>query len=107
MTKRIITSAILLTIGVTMNAQTLKGIVVDENNKPLEFVNIAILNAKDSAFVNGVISGLDGTFSIPDIKESQMLRFSIVGYKQDISLVPMLLLEIFKCFPIPSNLMKS
>lgn len=79
--KRMITFAILLTIGVTMNAQTLKGVVVDENNKPLEFVNIAILNTKDSAFVNGVISGLDGSFSIPDIKENQMLRFSIVGYK--------------------------
>jgi hypothetical protein len=38
--------------------------VVDENNKPMEFVNIAVLNVKDSAFVNGVTSGLDGNFCI-------------------------------------------
>lgn len=81
MTKRIITFAILLATVITMNAQTLKGIVVDEDNRPLEYVNITILNANDSSFVTGVTSGLDGSFIINKTKDNQILRFSIVGYK--------------------------
>jgi hypothetical protein len=101
--KRIITLAFLYITMMTMNAQTLTGIVVDENNKPMEFVNIAVLNVKDSAFVNGVTSGLDGNFCI-NIKDKQMLRFSIVGYKTKYIIEPNTALGTIHMLPVTLKL---
>jgi hypothetical protein len=101
--KRIITLAFLYITVMTMNAQTLTGIVVDENNKPMEFVNIAVLNVKDSAFVNGVTSGLDGNFCI-NIKDKQMLRFSIVGYKTKYIIEPNTALGTIHMLPVTLKL---
>ena len=57
------------------------GRVLDDNGEPMEFVNIALLNAKDSSYVNGGVSNRSGDFVIP-VKEKQVIaRFSYVGYK--------------------------
>lgn len=62
-------------------SKKLIGRVLDDRGEPMEFVNIALLNAKDSSYVNGGVSNRSGDFVIP-VKEKQVIaRFSYVGYK--------------------------
>ena len=54
-----------------------KGVVVDENNKPIPYVNIW--------FANGNLADTteaDGTFIISDLKENQVLFFSAMGFEK-------------------------
>ncbi len=62
-----------------LNAQSVKGRVVDKkNNQPLAFVNIGVIN-KDI----GTVSDENGNFSIDLSKSSETdtIRFSMIGYK--------------------------
>lgn len=61
-------------------SQNLKGTVVDENNQPLEFVNIVLLALPDSVFLQGTISDQAGTFILPLSGQSGILRISSIGY---------------------------
>jgi outer membrane receptor protein involved in Fe transport len=81
-TKPIPLLCLLLCIATAASAQTdLKGKVVDENNKPVEFATIMILNAADSVMVKGAISNAAGTYVFPQIKEGRyLLTASMMGY---------------------------
>ena len=57
------------------------GRVLDDKGEPMEFVNIALLNVKDSSYVNGGVSNLSGDFVIPTDQQQVIARFSYVGYK--------------------------
>ncbi len=57
------------------------GRVLDDKGEPMEFVNIALLNVKDSSYVNGGVSNLSGDFVIPTDQPQVIARFSYVGYK--------------------------
>ncbi len=61
--------------------QKLIGRVLDERGEPMEFVNVALLNVKDSNYVNGGVSNLSGDFVIPTKEKEVIARFSYVGYK--------------------------
>ena len=64
------------------NAQTIKGQVIDGNNNPIEFANVALLQPKDSAFVTGAASNKDGSFILHASTNGEyLLRVSLVGYK--------------------------
>lgn len=54
-------------------AQTITGVVVDEDKLPLEFVSIALLQPKDSLLVKYTSTDIDGKFEIKDIKEETYL----------------------------------
>ena len=43
-------------------ARDITGKVVDENNIPLDFVNVVLLNKNDSTFISGTITNEDGSF---------------------------------------------
>ncbi len=62
-------------------AKKLIGRVLDDKGEPMEFVNVALLNAKDSSYVNGGVSNLSGDFVIPTSEKQVIARFSYVGYK--------------------------
>ncbi len=55
---------------------TLTGKVVDAGHNPINYANIRILSMPDSAFVQGCVSGEDGTFVIqyPDSIDA-MLKY--------------------------------
>ena len=54
-----------------LSAQTVSGKLVDEQNQPLPYANVVLLSLPDSAFVNGTISGEDGTnIAKPDSENS-------------------------------------
>ncbi|MDR0937865.1 MAG: TonB-dependent receptor [Mediterranea sp.] len=68
---------------IAQSQSAITGKVVDESNSPLEFVNVVLLQKVDSAFVSGVTTGTDGTFSIAlaGALERYLLRLSFVGYE--------------------------
>lgn len=70
---------LILPLGVS--AQTVKGKLIDENSQPLPFANVVLLSLPDSAFVNGTISGEDGSFTLEATSENQIVKISSIGYK--------------------------
>ncbi|MFA6806548.1 MAG: TonB-dependent receptor [Bacteroidales bacterium] len=47
----------------------------------LEYVNVVILNAKDSSLVNGTITDKNGKFLLDSKKGKYLLRLTFIGYK--------------------------
>lgn len=62
-------------------AQTVTGRVVDEGGQPLPYTNVVALSLPDSAFVAGVMTLDDGTFTLDTKGAGRLLRFSSLGYK--------------------------
>lgn len=66
----VLTSLFCFTYGFS---QTIKGIVIDEDKAPLEFVSVALLQPKDSMLVKYTSTGQDGKFELSEIKEGTYL----------------------------------
>ena len=64
-----------------LSAQTVSGKLVDEQNQPLPYANVVLLSLPDSAFVNGTISGENGTFTLDATSQNQIVKISSIGYK--------------------------
>ena len=62
-------------------AQTVSGKLIDENSQPLPYANVVLLSLPDSAFVNGTVSGEDGSFKLEATSRNQILKISSIGYK--------------------------
>ena len=74
---------LLLIQSVFIQAQdiNLKGKVMDSNeNRPLEFANIALLNPTDSAVVTGGMTDLDGSFNFQARSGNYIFRVGFIGY---------------------------
>lgn len=64
-----------------MQAQTINGKLVDEQNQPMPYANVVLLSLPDSAYVTGVVSREDGTFQLKNPEGTERLvRISSVGY---------------------------
>jgi len=59
----------------------LKGMVVDENNLPMPYANVTLLNPADSTMVGGGVTNERGRFTIPLDQSRVIARISYVGYK--------------------------
>lgn len=70
-----------ITLPVTLSAQTISGKLIDENSQPLPYANVVLLSLPDLAFVNGTISGEDGSFTLEATSENQIVKISSIGYK--------------------------
>lgn len=66
---------------VSLSAQTVSGKLIDENSQPLPYANVVLLSLPDSAFVNGTISGEDGSFTLEATSENQIVKISSIGYR--------------------------
>ena len=62
-------------------AQVVTGRVVDGGGQPLPYSNVVALSLPDSAFVSGVMTADDGTFTLDTKGEGRLIRFSSLGYK--------------------------
>lgn len=71
----------MLSITTFLMAQGVIGKVVDGDGMPLPYVNIVLLNAQDSTFINGTTSGQNGDFSLNSVESQGILKFSSVGYQ--------------------------
>ncbi len=54
-------------------SQSIKGVVVDEENSPLEFVSVALLQQKDSLLIKYTTTGPNGNFELSEFKEGTYL----------------------------------
>ena len=55
--------------------QTVTGVVVDESGEPLIGVSIQVKGT-----TNGTITDFDGNFTVDNVKSSDVLVFSYIGY---------------------------
>lgn len=58
-----------------------KGTIVDQQNQPVAYANIALLSAEDSTLIAGGVSNESGLFVIPCEQKPVVARISYVGYK--------------------------
>jgi hypothetical protein len=63
-------------------SQVLTGRVLDENREPLPNATIRLLSLADSSFVNGTASDVKGKFLIRTKMKDNLLKVTVVGYKQ-------------------------
>ncbi|WP_128544783.1 outer membrane beta-barrel family protein [Larkinella soli] len=60
-----------------------RGVVIDQAQKPAEFVTMLLLKAKDSTLVKGVVSDVNGKYEIDNVAEgSYRIATSLVGFKK-------------------------
>ena len=59
----------------------LTGHLIDEQNQPVAYANIALLNPVDSTLLSGGVSNESGVFVIPYEQPQVLARISYVGYK--------------------------
>lgn len=63
--------------------QSIKGKVLEINGKPLPFVNVLLLSAKDSSLVKGAVSDTLGSYAIDNIRNgTYLISASMIGFKQ-------------------------
>ena len=58
-----------------------KGTIVDEQDLPVSYANIALLSPQDSTLLAGGVSNESGLFVIPCEQQPVLARISFVGYK--------------------------
>lgn len=59
----------------------LTGTIIDEQDRPVAYANITVLNPADSTILCGGVSNESGVFVIPIDQENVIARISYVGYK--------------------------
>lgn len=65
-----------------LQGQNITGRVIDEQNQPIEFVNVALFSRSDSAIITGTITDNKGAFSLQvGLSGDHFLQFSFIGYK--------------------------
>lgn len=76
-------SLLSLLLSLTTYAQTLRGKVVDEQNAPVAFANVLLLDT-DSAFIVGDVTHEDGSFQIAVTEQAALLKISYIGYQDQL-----------------------
>ena len=66
---------------VQKNHTKLKGRLVDAENQPVAYANIALFSLADSSLIGGGVSNEAGRFVIPCGAEQAQVRISYIGYK--------------------------
>ncbi|MDR3059232.1 MAG: outer membrane beta-barrel protein [Prevotella sp.] len=69
-------------LGVNAQSQNIKitGTVFDDLKEPIEMASIRILNAKDSSYVTGTVTNLDGKFNVSVKSGRYITQISFIGY---------------------------
>ena len=78
--KRIVLVSMMCLVAIASTAQDISGRVIDEQSRPMPFANVVLVSRADSAFIAGVVTKDDGTFSISTDKQDGLLKVTSVGY---------------------------
>ena len=70
-----------LAYATCMNAQDIKGRVMENDSTPVPYATVALLQASDSSYVTGTIGDLDGAFAFQADPDNKIIRVSYVGYE--------------------------
>ena len=64
-------------------AQTVDGMLVDEQNRPLAFANVVLLSLPDSVYYCGELSADNRLFQFDGVKKGHyLLKISYLGYQE-------------------------
>jgi hypothetical protein len=81
---------LLVMIGIIFPAtgfSQIQGSVRDENNQPLSFANVFLMNQKDSSVVTGLMASEEGTYNFTNFNPgTYIIGISMLGYKPAYSL---------------------
>lgn len=80
MIQRLITVILTIIVALAAVAGTITGRVLDEYQVPMPYANVVLMNRVDSAFVQGIVTGEDGTFALTSDCNDCLLKISCVGY---------------------------
>jgi hypothetical protein len=80
MIQRFISIILTIIAALAAMAGTITGRVLDENQVPMPYANVVLMNRADSAFVQGIVTGEDGTFALTSDCNDCLLKISCVGY---------------------------
>ncbi|MDV7187384.1 TonB-dependent receptor [Lutibacter sp. TH_r2] len=92
--KKLVFIAILFLVTLNLFSQSISGIVLDEEKKPLEFASVSLLNPVDSMLVKYTTTGIKGEFEIKNFKEGAyliqiyMMTYQVDQRKIDLSKTP-------------------
>ncbi|MEO0339022.1 MAG: TonB-dependent receptor [Bacteroidota bacterium] len=65
-----------------INAQELRGTVTEASSgTPIEFASVRLMSTSDSSFIQGTVTGADGTFKLPRPKQAAWLEVSFIGFE--------------------------
>jgi len=78
--KRIVLVSMMCLVAIASTAQDISGRVIDEQAQPMPYANVVLVSRADSAFIAGVVTKDDGTFSISTDKQGGLLKVTSVGY---------------------------
>lgn len=62
-------------------AATVTGVVKDSSENPVEFANFTLLSPTDSTLIDGMVTGIDGLFSLRSESSPCLLRVTAMGYE--------------------------
>ena len=80
-TTKLVVFALLLVSSSSL-AQSISGIVLDENKNPLEFASVAVLNAADSTLVSYASTDTKGNFKVIEISNGKRIfQINLLGYQ--------------------------
>jgi hypothetical protein len=74
----------ILFLTTELSAQTISGKITDEQNQPVEFVNVVLYSLPDSVLITGTVTDEQGEFSFNSNGNSgkeMLLQLSFIGYK--------------------------
>ncbi|MDE6551974.1 MAG: TonB-dependent receptor [Muribaculaceae bacterium] len=75
-------------VSTTSVAQTITGKVMDENNSPMDYVNVVLLKA-DSTYITGTVTDQNGVFLFEDAQGNpKHVKISSIGYADKILDIP-------------------
>ncbi|MDD3901404.1 MAG: outer membrane beta-barrel family protein [Dysgonamonadaceae bacterium] len=71
----------------TLQAQTITGIVNDEQSQPVEFANVVLYSLPDSSMISGAVTDGMGLFALKtnQTAENTYLQISFMGYRTQIA----------------------
>ena len=73
-------AVMMMTMTMTAKTQDWGGRVIDEKGEPMPFVNVVLLSLPDSAFVQGVMTDMDGVFNIVTDVNEGLLKVTSMGF---------------------------
>lgn len=64
----------------TTKIEQIKGVVMDEQQKPIPFANIVMSSSATNTYIAGYVTAEDGSFVLPYSEKDAILKVSYVGY---------------------------
>lgn len=64
----------------TSKIEQIKGVVMDEQQKPIPFANIVMSSSATNTYIAGCVTAEDGSFVLPYSDKDAILKVSYVGY---------------------------